>query len=153
VNSPQVVINRAFLYNNPIVFGDFVPGAPDRDAFLKLLSTGAIVQLLVTEQTPADTPAFLENQSAVKRSSNRVSAAQLAELLRGTAFDFVQETLFFDTFAKLSMQDVWDVRHSEQCRPPLSARDAISTADAERRVHSGRLRAGPVPGAARRHVT
>ncbi|HEU5159588.1 MAG TPA: hypothetical protein VFU43_21505 [Streptosporangiaceae bacterium] len=279
VNSPQVVINRAFLYNNPLVFEDFAPGAADRAAFLSLLDSGAIVQLLLTERTPVDQPAFLERQAApnytllergwrawtaaageaqvhslrfswtdeaanaeqvrrrlahtftkqgltlvnldaahlaldlgidrdtalrvkrrladvnahcadiaardefvtremlykefvtaegtdpalgrysrgrpfcaevkqlvdlaysvssatnlnalaltpsqalhrsalqeweaVRRGSDPVSAEQLAHLLRGTAFDFVQETLFLDTFAKLSMHDVWDVRHSE----------------------------------------
>jgi hypothetical protein len=280
VNSPQVIVNRAFLYNNPLVFEDFAPGAADRDAFLALLSSGAVIQLLVTERTPVDPPAFLENQTtpnytllehgwqawtaaaeeshvhslrfswtddsanqeqvrhrlatrftnqaltmvnldaarlaldlgtdldtalrvkgrlsdvtarcadyaarnefvtrevlyrefvtaegtapalgrydrgrafcaevkqlidlaysvnsatglktlaltpsqalhrsalqeweAVRRGSDPVSAAQLAQLLRGTAFDFVQETLFLDTFAKLSMRDVWDVRRSHQ---------------------------------------
>ncbi|HZB29117.1 MAG TPA: hypothetical protein VE465_03020 [Streptosporangiaceae bacterium] len=280
VNSPQVIVNRAFFYNNPLVFEDFVPGTPDRDAFLALLNSGALVQLLLTEQTPVDPPAFLENQAtpnytllehgwqawtaaaeeshvhslrfswtddranqdqvrhrfatrftnqaltlvnldaarlaidlgtdldtalriknrlsdvtarcadyaarnefatrerlykefvtaegtapalgrydrgrafcaevkqlidlaysvnsatglktlaltpsqalhrsalqeweAVRRGSDPVSAAQLAQLLRGTAFDFVQETLFLDTFAKLSMRDVWDIRNSHQ---------------------------------------
>jgi hypothetical protein len=283
VNSPQVVINRAFFYNNPLVFEDFAPDttdATDRAAFLSLLDSGAIVQLLLTERTPADQPAFLENQTApnytlletgwrawtaaaaearvhslrfswtddganaeqvrqrlarsftdqglrlvnldaarlaldlgvdrdtalrikrhlaeitahcaeyaardefvtrellyrqfvtaagtdpavgrydparpfcaevkqlidlaysvnsatnlnalaltpshalhrsalqeweaVRRGSEPVSAARLAQLLRGTAFDFLQETLFLDTFAKLSMRDVWDIRHSPQ---------------------------------------
>lgn len=280
VNSPQVVINRAFLYNNPVVFADFAEDGPDRDAFARLLSSGAIVQMLLGEQTPVDPPAFLERQSTpnyttlahgwqawtqvaershvhslryswddpranadqirrrlageftrraqtlvnlhgpslamdldvdldaalriksrlaevtarcadlatrdefatrerlygefvtapgtdpalgrfdggkpftaevkelidlaynvnlatglealaltpaeslhrgvlqewepVKRRSTALSAQQLAELLRGTAFDFVQQTLFIDTFGKLSMRDVWDVRHTEQ---------------------------------------
>jgi hypothetical protein len=283
INSPQVVINRAFLYNNPLVFEDFAADAADasdRAAFLSLLNSGAIVQLLLTEGSPLDQPAFLENQAtpnytmlehgwrawtaaaaeshvhslrfswtddganadqvrqrlartftdrglrlvnldaarlaldlgvdrdtalrvkrhladvtahcaeyaardafvtrevlyrefvtaagtdpalgrydparpfcaevkqlidlaysvnsatnlnalaltpsqalhrsalqeweAVRRGSEPLSAAQLAQLLRGTAFDFVQETLFLDTFAKLSMRDVWDIRHSPQ---------------------------------------
>lgn len=60
--SPQVLVNRAFLYNNPIVFEDFKPGAPNRNAFISLLSSGAIVQFLVTERTPADEPRFLLEQ-------------------------------------------------------------------------------------------
>ena len=280
VNSPQVIVNRAFFYNNPLVFQDFEPGAADRSAFLALLNSGTVIQLLLTERTPVDPPAFLENQKTpnytllehgwqawtaaaeeshvhslrfswtddsanqeqvrhrlatrftnqaltlvnldaarlaldlgtdldtalrvkgrlsevtarcadhaarnefvtremlykefvtadgtapalgrydrgrafcaevkqlidlaysvnsatglktmaltpsqalhrsalqewevVRRGSDPVSAAQLAQLLRGTAFDFVQETLFLDTFAKLSMRDVWDVRHGPQ---------------------------------------
>lgn len=280
VNSPQVVVNRAFLYNNPVVFDDFAEEGPGRDAFARLLGSGAIVQMLLTEQTPVDTPAFLERQETpnystlahgwrawtevaeqahvhslryswddpranaeqirrrlageftrraqtlvnldgpslaldlgvglddalrikgrlrevtarcadlaardefatrerlysefvtapgsepalgrydrdkpycaevkelidlaynvnlatgletlaltparalhrnvlqewepVKRRSTALDARQLAELLRGTAFDFVQQTLFIDTFAKLSIRDVWDVRHTEQ---------------------------------------
>jgi hypothetical protein len=279
VNSPQVVVNRAFLYNNPVVFGDFTDAGPGRDAFAKLLSSGAVVQMLLAEQGPVDPPAFLERQETpnytmlahgwgawtgiveeahvhclryswddpranaeqirkrlageftrraqtlvnlhgptlagdlgvdtdtalkikarladvtarcaelaardefatrerlyaefvtapgtdpalgrydrdkpyvrevkelidlaynvnlatgletlaltpaqalhrtvlqewepVKRRSTALSAQQLAELLRGTAFDAVQQTLFIDTFAKLTMHDVWDLRHSE----------------------------------------
>ena len=281
INSPQIIVNRAFFYNNPLVFEDFVPGAADRAAYLSLLSSGAIVQLLLTEKSPVDPPAFLENQrtpnytllkegwaawaaaaeeahvhsvrfswaddginaaqvrqrlaarftnqamtlvnldaprlaldlgsndldyvlrvkrrlvditarcaelaadnalatrevlyrnfvtadgtdpalgrydagrefcfeikqlidlaysvnsatgldtlaltpsqalhrsalqewQAVGRAHKPVPAAQLAQLLRGTAFDFVQETLFLDTFSNLTMRDVWDVRHSRQ---------------------------------------
>jgi hypothetical protein len=280
INSPQVVIDRAVFYNNPVVFQDFVPDAPGREAYLRLLSTGAIVQMLVTEQTPVDLPGALTNPAtpgytllrqgwdawtaaaeeshvyslrfswtddqanneqirrrladeftrkaqtlvnlhspalaldldtdrdtalkikdrladvsarcadyarrdefatrerlyaefvtaegsdpalgrydagkpftaevkqlidlaynvnlasgletlaltpsqalhrsalqeweAVRRRSDPLSAAQLAALLRGTAFDLVQETLFLDTFATLSMRDVWDVRRSPQ---------------------------------------
>ena len=62
INSPQVIVNRAFFYNNPLVFEDFVPGAPDRDAYLALLNSGAVVQLLLTERSPVDSPAFLESQ-------------------------------------------------------------------------------------------
>lgn len=280
VNSPQVVINRAFLYNNPVVFESFLPESPDRDAFLKLLTSGAILQMLVGEDSPIDPPAFLERRETpnftllkqgweawvaaaeeahvhslrfswedrganneqirtrlgaaftrraqtlvnlygpslahhlgvdldtalkikehlvrvtercadharhdqaitreklyaefvtvdgkdpalgqydngkpfcaevknlidlaynvnlaigletlaltpsealhrtalqevegVRRQGEPLSAAQLAEIIRGTAFDFIQETLFIDTFAKLSLRDVWDLRRSEE---------------------------------------
>lgn len=64
VCSPQVLINRAFLYNNPVVFEDFRRGASNRDAFIGLLSSGAVVQFLVAEKTPVQEPRFLEDQSA-----------------------------------------------------------------------------------------
>lgn len=280
VNSPQVVVNRAFFYNNPVVFGDFTTEGPDRDAFAKLLTSGAVVQMLLAEHGPVDPPAFLERQETpnystlahgwrawqgiadeahvhslryswddpranaeqirkrlageftrraqtlvnlhgptlatdlgvdldaalkiksrladvtarcadlaardefatrerlyaefvtapgtdpalgrydrskpyvreikelidlaynvnlatgletlaltpanalhrtvlqewepVRRRTSALSAEQIAALLRGTAFDFVQRTLFIDTFAKLSMRDVWDLRRTEQ---------------------------------------
>jgi hypothetical protein len=61
--SPQVLVNRAFLYNNPVVFEDFTRGASNREAFLGLLTSGAIVQFLVAEKTPVDPPRFLNEQS------------------------------------------------------------------------------------------
>jgi hypothetical protein len=86
VNSRQVVVNRAFLYNNPILFEDFEPGAQHRDAFLGLLSSGAIVQMLVTEQSPIEQPQLLERPDApdfgiVERGWRAwVSAAQEAHV-------------------------------------------------------------------------
>ncbi|WP_395298305.1 hypothetical protein ACF9IK_36235 [Kitasatospora hibisci] len=64
LNSPQVLVNRAFLYNNPMVFRDFSRGSPDREAFISLLSSGGIVQILVNERTPADRPTAVDDSKA-----------------------------------------------------------------------------------------
>jgi len=64
INSPQVLVNRAFLYNNPLVFKDFTEDSPDRDSFIALANSGAIVQFLLGEHRPDDRPAALSNEAA-----------------------------------------------------------------------------------------
>ncbi|WP_214326848.1 hypothetical protein [Nonomuraea sediminis] len=64
INSTQVVINRSFFYNNPVLFEDFLPGATNRAGFIELLDQGAIVQMLLAERTPVEPPAFLVDQHA-----------------------------------------------------------------------------------------
>lgn len=56
INAEQVVINRAFLYNNPVVSTDFATPGSTREAFKDLLGAGAIVPYLFNERTPADAP-------------------------------------------------------------------------------------------------
>lgn len=58
VNAPQVVINRAYLYNNPVVFGDYLEPGSGRDAFKELLRAGAIVPYLFDERSPTEEPRF-----------------------------------------------------------------------------------------------
>lgn len=58
VNSPQVIVNRAYVYNNEAVFGDFRHAGPDRDAFKALLAGGVIVPFLFDEPSPVEEPDF-----------------------------------------------------------------------------------------------
>ena len=58
LNGEQMVINRAFLYNNPVVYHDFLPKSPDLAAFKELVAQGVIVPYLFRETTPIDQPAF-----------------------------------------------------------------------------------------------
>src|SRR6266702_6143134 len=43
ISGRQVVINRAFIYNTPIIFQDYLPESQNREAFKTLLGTGIIV--------------------------------------------------------------------------------------------------------------
>jgi hypothetical protein len=53
--SDQVVVNRAYLFNNPPVYTDFLPGNANRDDFGRLLDNRVIVPYLFREN-PGDQP-------------------------------------------------------------------------------------------------
>ena len=61
INAEQVVINRAYLYNNDVVSRDYRKRGPNRDAFKNFLSTGVIVPFLFNETSPVDEPAYRAN--------------------------------------------------------------------------------------------
>ncbi|SCL32676.1 hypothetical protein GA0074692_3376 [Micromonospora pallida] len=58
LNAEQVVINRAYFFNNPVVHRDFVSTGPQREAFRALLDEGVIVPFLLRERHPAEEPQF-----------------------------------------------------------------------------------------------
>ncbi|MFI0483358.1 hypothetical protein [Actinomadura sp. 9N215] len=60
LNAEKVLINRAFLYNNPQVYQDFAKRGRDHDAFRQMLEREAIIPLLLTEDgpLPAENPDF-----------------------------------------------------------------------------------------------
>lgn len=61
VNARQVVVNRAYLYNNPAVFADYAVPGPDREAFEQLLASGAIMPFLFAERSPLQAPSYTTN--------------------------------------------------------------------------------------------
>ncbi|GAA1263399.1 hypothetical protein GCM10009665_61210 [Kitasatospora nipponensis] len=58
VTADQVVVNRAYLYNNPVISQDYLAKAAGRDAFRQLLDDGVLVPFLWNEATPVQEPAF-----------------------------------------------------------------------------------------------
>lgn len=48
----KIIVNRAYLYNNPVVFRDYRTPGPDREAFRDLLREGAILPWLLGEPSP-----------------------------------------------------------------------------------------------------
>lgn len=58
INGQQVIINRAFLYNNPIISRDYTHASTSRTAFKTLLSEGTIVPFLLYEHSPDQQAAF-----------------------------------------------------------------------------------------------
>ncbi|MFG2091127.1 putative glycolipid-binding domain-containing protein [Spirillospora sp. NPDC048824] len=60
LNAEKVVINRAFLYNNPQVYQDFASKGRDQDAFRDMLERGVIIPMLLSEDgpLPASGPQF-----------------------------------------------------------------------------------------------
>jgi hypothetical protein len=58
LNAEQVIVNRAYFFNNPVVYRDFVDRGPQRDAFRALLDESVLVPFLLRERSPADEPRF-----------------------------------------------------------------------------------------------
>lgn len=56
VNTGQVVINRAFLYNNPAIYSDYAMPGKDREDFKKLLIGKVVIPYLYAEPSPATQP-------------------------------------------------------------------------------------------------
>lgn len=64
INSEQVVVNRAFLYNNPVVSQDYLTPGPTREAFKAILSEGIVVPYLYREVHPVEKSGFTRDLSA-----------------------------------------------------------------------------------------
>ncbi len=56
INGEQVILNRAFLYNNPAIVQDYSIAGKPREAFKALLQDGVIIPSLYLENSPADEP-------------------------------------------------------------------------------------------------
>jgi hypothetical protein len=58
VNAGQIVINRAFLYNNPAIYQDYVHAGRHRDEFKRLIDQRVVIPYLFRESSPATQPVF-----------------------------------------------------------------------------------------------
>jgi hypothetical protein len=58
INARQVVVNRAYFLNNPVVFYDFTRDRHERAALRTLLSARALVPFLYAERSPLDEVGF-----------------------------------------------------------------------------------------------
>lgn len=59
INGERLVVNRAFIYNNPWLYRDFLPGSPGRKAFQALLEQGVIIPFLFNEPGPVTLPPWI----------------------------------------------------------------------------------------------
>jgi hypothetical protein len=64
VNTGQVVINRAFLYNSPAIYRDYAEPGADREDFKKLLNGKVVIPYLYAEPSPATEPADFTRRDA-----------------------------------------------------------------------------------------
>ena len=68
INGQQLIINRAFLYNNPAISQDYMSkDSQEREAFKALLEEATIVPYLLSEQTPIDRPIYEIQEEAFAR--------------------------------------------------------------------------------------
>lgn len=58
INSDRVIVNRAYLYNNQVISGDYAQAGSARDAFKRLLEQGVIIPWLLYEERPDQRPDF-----------------------------------------------------------------------------------------------
>src|SRR4249919_1415799 len=60
LTAKQVIVNRAFLYNNHAIVRDYADVGPSRSAFIRLLRGRAIVPYLYKEETPTQQTAGVQ---------------------------------------------------------------------------------------------
>src|SRR6266567_660717 len=80
LNSQQVIVNRAFFFNNSVVYRDFLHDGEQRTAFMDLLSKSVIVPYLVTETSPVQEQVFTvqdEGRQAWQRVASEASSSCL----------------------------------------------------------------------------
>ncbi|SCE88996.1 hypothetical protein GA0070558_11246 [Micromonospora haikouensis] len=58
LNAEQVIVNRAYFFNNPVVYQDFLKYNVQRDAFRTLMNERALIPFLLRERSPEDEPGF-----------------------------------------------------------------------------------------------
>lgn len=58
LNAEQVIVNRAYFFNNPVVYQDFAARGPQRDAVGALLDESVLVPFLLRETSPGQEPRF-----------------------------------------------------------------------------------------------
>jgi hypothetical protein len=58
INGEQIIMNRAFLYNNSVIARDYMQTGPSREVFKRLLSEGIIIPFLLYEKSPDQPPRF-----------------------------------------------------------------------------------------------
>ena len=62
VNTGQVVINRAFLYNNPAIYQDYAKPGQHSEDFKTLINQKVIVPYLYREPSPGSPPDFTRRE-------------------------------------------------------------------------------------------
>src|SRR2546425_3823592 len=68
INGQQLIINRAFLYNNPAISQDYMNiDSQERKAFKALLGEATIVPYFLSEQTPIERPIYEIQEEAFAR--------------------------------------------------------------------------------------
>ncbi len=76
IYTPQVVVNRAALFNNSIIVEDY--SGEGRPYFQKLLSNRVIVDYLLTEESPDQRPNFTIGEDKWRRWLDTIKDAEVA---------------------------------------------------------------------------
>lgn len=139
VNTGQVVINRAYLYNNPAIYGDYAKPGRDREDFKKLLNDSVVIPYLYAEPSPATRPGAFTHHDAgwngwrqviaeaaptclrLSWESDEENAAQARRLLATPSAQFIETVSYLEPLLLAA-----DLR--------LSAEDGAALADRLREV-------------------
>jgi hypothetical protein len=121
VNTGQVVLNRAFLYNNPAIFRDYARAGQDREDFKKLLTNRVIIPYLFAEPSPATQPDAFTRRDAGWEGWRQVISESAPTCLR-LSWDSDEENIAQARrlLAAPSAQFVENISYLE---PPLLAAD------------------------------
>src|SRR5207302_5186516 len=76
ITAERIVINRSFLFRNPVLSAGYTVSTESQTAFAKLLHDGAIVLFLINERSP------LESEWAAESAAARDAAEALEPILR-----------------------------------------------------------------------
>jgi hypothetical protein len=82
LNAEQVVVNRAFFYNNPVVYQDFARPTRARETFKDLLNTHVLVPYLLDERSPGEPPSRLRPDDTGWQAWREVLAESAPQCVR-----------------------------------------------------------------------
>lgn len=114
VNTGQVVINRAFLYNNPAIYRDYARPGENQEDFKKLLNGKVVIPYLYAEPSPATQPRGFTRRDAgwdgwrqviaestptclrLSWESDEENAAQARRLLATPSAQFIENVSYLE---------------------------------------------------------
>lgn len=105
ITAERIVINRSFLFRNPVVSAGYMGGADSRNAFTELLRDGTIVLFLTKESSP------LASEWAKESAPARDAAAALEPILRSVRAWCVRFSWKTDND---DLIDAWNSRFAER---------------------------------------
>jgi hypothetical protein len=127
VNTGQVVINRAYLYNNPAIYSDYATPGKTREDFKKLLNGRVVVPYLYAEPSPATRPGAFTNRDAGWEGWRQVITESAPTCLR-LSWESDEENAA-QTRRLLAMPSAQFVETVNYLEPPLLAADLRLSAE------------------------
>jgi hypothetical protein len=107
ITAERIVINRSFLFRNPVLSAGYTASADSRNAFTELLRDGAIVLFLIKERSP------LESEWAKESAAAKDAAKALEPILRSVRAWCVRFSWEADNDERI---DAWNHRFAERIK-------------------------------------
>jgi hypothetical protein len=107
ITAERIVVNRSFLFRNPVLSTDYLAESDSRNAFAELLRDGAIVLFLTSERSP------LESEWARESAAARDAAKALEPILRSVRAWCVRLSWDADNDARI---DAWNDRFADRIK-------------------------------------
>ena len=107
ITAERIVINRSFLFRNPVLSAGYTVSTESQTAFAELLHDGAIVLFLINERSP------LESEWAKESATARDAARALEQILRSVRAWCVRFSWEADNDERI---DAWNGRFAERIK-------------------------------------
>jgi len=107
ITAERIIVNRSFLFRNPVLVAGYTASAESRNAFTELLGEGAIVLFLTREGNP------LESGWAKESATARDAAGALESILRSVRARCVRFSWNVDNEQRIA---AWNRRFAEQIK-------------------------------------